>query len=133
MTRQNMNSNIYPKYSKCPKNLYTKLSYIMAHANSADPDQTAPLGAVWSGSTLFAIPSSILRNYWIKSKMQAKVFEILEHLPYSKLQMDYFSAKKYWYFIYFSTNKYALDEEEFRFNGVSTHEGHLHQTYAVEK
>ena len=23
-------------------------------ANSADPDQTAPLGAVWSGSTLFA-------------------------------------------------------------------------------
>ena len=22
--------------------------------NSADPDQTAPLGAVWSGSTLFA-------------------------------------------------------------------------------
>ena len=26
-------------------------------ANSADPDQTAPRGAVWSGSTLFAIPS----------------------------------------------------------------------------
>ena len=23
-------------------------------ANSADPDQTAPLGAVWSGSALFA-------------------------------------------------------------------------------
>ena len=23
-------------------------------ANSADPDQTAPLGAVWSGSSLFA-------------------------------------------------------------------------------
>ena len=23
-------------------------------ANSVDPDQTAPLGAVWSGSTLFA-------------------------------------------------------------------------------
>ena len=23
-------------------------------ANSEDPDQTAPLGAVWSGSTLFA-------------------------------------------------------------------------------
>ena len=32
------------------------------HANSADPDQTAPSGAVWSGSTLFAIPLSILRN-----------------------------------------------------------------------
>ena len=26
----------------------------MAFANSADPDQTAPEGAVWSGSTLFA-------------------------------------------------------------------------------
>ena len=24
-------------------------------ANSVDPDQTAPWGAVWSGSTLFAI------------------------------------------------------------------------------
>ena len=27
-------------------------------ANSADPDQTAPRGAVWSGSTLPAIPSA---------------------------------------------------------------------------
>ena len=26
-------------------------------ANSVDPDQTAPLGAVWSGSTLFALTS----------------------------------------------------------------------------
>ena len=34
----------------------------MAHANSADP------GAVWSGSTLFAIPLSILRNNCIKNK-----------------------------------------------------------------
>ena len=25
---------------------------------SADPDQTAPRGAVWSGSTMFAIPSA---------------------------------------------------------------------------
>ena len=30
----------------------------MAYANSADPDQTAPEGAVWSGSTLFAFPQS---------------------------------------------------------------------------
>ena len=29
-----------------------------AWANSADPDQTAPRGAVWSGSTLVAIPSA---------------------------------------------------------------------------
>ena len=26
-------------------------------ANDVDPDQTAPLGAVWSGPTLFAQPS----------------------------------------------------------------------------
>ena len=31
-------------------------------ANGVDPDQTAPLGAVWSGSTMFAkiYPSEIL-------------------------------------------------------------------------
>ena len=38
---------------------YPKMSDKMAHANSADPDQTAPEGAVWSGSALFAIPLSI--------------------------------------------------------------------------
>ena len=41
-------------------------------ANSVDPDQTAPFGAVWSGSTLFA--------YVILS--DALVFEFLGHLPY---------------------------------------------------
>ena len=35
-----------------------KFSDGYAWANSADPDQTAPRGAVWSGSTLFAIPSA---------------------------------------------------------------------------
>ena len=35
-----------------------KFSERYAWANSADPDQTAPRGAVWSGSTLFAIPSA---------------------------------------------------------------------------
>ena len=41
-------------------------------ANSVDPDQTAPSGAVWSGSALFAfvILSDTLE------------FEILVHLPY---------------------------------------------------
>ena len=28
--------------------------YAEGIANSVDPDQTAPLGAIWSGSTLFA-------------------------------------------------------------------------------
>ena len=49
--------------------------------------QTQIEEAVWSGSTLFAIPLSILSNRCIKSKIVAntvwnKVFEILGHLPY---------------------------------------------------
>ena len=35
-----------------------KFSDRYAWANRADPDQTAPRGAVCSGSTLFAIPSA---------------------------------------------------------------------------
>ena len=42
-------------------------------ANSVDPDQTAPLGAVWSGSALFA--------YAIWS--DTFVYEILGHLQLS--------------------------------------------------
>ena len=41
-------------------------------ANNVDPDQTAPSGAVWSGSALFA--------YAIMSK--TLVYEFLEHLLY---------------------------------------------------
>ena len=40
-----------------------------ACANSVDPDQTAPSGAVWSGTTLFVIPLSILINNCIESKI----------------------------------------------------------------
>ena len=47
-------------------------------ANSADPDQTAPRGAIWSGSSLFAIPfASFRRNtlwfgffVWISGRLQ---------------------------------------------------------------
>ena len=56
----------YLPYSKCLKILYTNMADKMAYANSTDPDQTE--GAVWSGSTLFAIPLSILSNNCIKSK-----------------------------------------------------------------
>ena len=59
---------IVPYYIKCPKILNSKVSDKMTCVNSADPDQTAPEGAVWSGSTLFAIPLSILRNNCIKNK-----------------------------------------------------------------
>ena len=77
----------YLGYSKCPKNSNTKLSDNMTYANRADQNQNAPEGAVCSGSTLFAIPLSILRNNCIKSKIQAKivwnkVFESLGQLPY---------------------------------------------------
>ena len=33
-------------YGKCPKNSNTKVSDKMTYANSVDPDQTAPEGAV---------------------------------------------------------------------------------------
>ena len=36
----------------------TKLSDRQVRVNGADPDQTAPRGAVWSVSRLFAIPSA---------------------------------------------------------------------------
>ena len=44
---------IHHRYPNDPK-----FSDRHAWASSADPDQTAPRGAVWSGSTLFAIPSA---------------------------------------------------------------------------
>ena len=41
-------------------------------ANSVDPDQTAPLGAVWSGSALFAQAylSENLGSLWKKNKQK---------------------------------------------------------------
>ena len=54
---------------KFSKILCTKVSDKMTYANSADPDQTPPEGAVRSGSTLFAVPLSILGNNCIKSKV----------------------------------------------------------------
>ena len=47
------------RYGKCPNNSNTNASDKMTDANSVDPDQTAPEGAVWSGSTLFDIPPNI--------------------------------------------------------------------------
>ena len=57
-------------YAKCPKiSNSTKVSDKMTNANSADLDQAAPSGAVWSGSTMLAIPLSILSHRCIKSKI----------------------------------------------------------------
>ena len=53
-------------YGKCPNILSTKVSHKMAYANNVDTDQ------IWSGSTLFAILQSILRNNCLKNKLLAK-------------------------------------------------------------
>ena len=54
-------------------------------ANSEDPDQTAPWGAVWSGSALFA--------YGTLS--ETLVFEILGHLPYDISCGHWWNSKEY--------------------------------------
>ena len=59
-------------YGKCPKIFCTKVSDKMAYANSVDSDQIDPEGSVLSGSTLFAIPLSILRNNCIKKQNLGK-------------------------------------------------------------
>ena len=51
--------------------MHLSLKILNGIANSEDPDQTAPSGAVWSGSALFA--------YGILS--ETLVFESLGHLP----------------------------------------------------
>ena len=53
-------------YSNCPKIWNTKVSDKMAHANSADPNQTAPEHSDL-GLTLFAIPLSTLAKFIQKS------------------------------------------------------------------
>ena len=42
----------------CCKKLPYITDELSIEANSVDPEQTAPIGAVWSGSTLFAIEAS---------------------------------------------------------------------------
>ena len=42
----------------CCKYLPSIIDELKIEANSVDLEQTAPIGAVWSGSTLFAIEAS---------------------------------------------------------------------------
>ena len=42
----------------CFKYLPNITDELSIEANSVDPEQTAPIGAVWSGATLFAIEAS---------------------------------------------------------------------------
>ena len=65
-----LKSNLESTYRNDPK-----FSDRYAWANSADPDQTAPRGAVWSGSTLFAILSALfgLITLWKSHIVQIRV------------------------------------------------------------
>ena len=58
----------------------TLVTHNIAKTYSADPDQVASEDAVWSGSFLFAILTSILMTNIIFENGKGKVFEILEHL-----------------------------------------------------
>ena len=42
----------------CCKYLPNITDKLSIEANSVDPEETAPIGAVWSGSTLFVIEAS---------------------------------------------------------------------------
>ena len=42
----------------CCKQLHYVTDELSIEAKSVDPEQTAPIGAVWSGSTRFAIEAS---------------------------------------------------------------------------
>ena len=46
------------KMSSAANNCLTLLANLGMQAKSVDPEQTAPIGAVCSGSTLFAIEAS---------------------------------------------------------------------------
>ena len=48
-------------------------------ANSVDPDQTAPIGAVCSGSTLFAsiLNSSVMLGKYLQQTTSADIFRCI--------------------------------------------------------
>ena len=49
-----------------------KFSGTQALANSADPDQTAPIGVVGSGSTLFVIPLALYAQFFLSKDLFKK-------------------------------------------------------------
>ena len=59
-------------------------------ANSVDPDQTTPIGAVWSGSTLFASilnSSVLLGNYLQKTTSANNIFRCIFFLGALKVNI----------------------------------------------
>ena len=62
-------------------------------ANSVDPDQTAPIGAVCSGSTLFAsIPnlSGMLGNYLLQTTSADDIFRCIFFLGALRVKIYFF-------------------------------------------
>ena len=92
---------------------YPKFSDRQAWANSADPDQTAPRGAVWLGSTLFAIPSA---SFGLNTLWLSHIVQILEWLPQIFWVSEYlghlryrdFSMKWWYHFCYFHPFKNGI-------------------------
>ena len=77
--------------------------------HSADSDQTALKGAVWSGSSLFAIPLNNLTNNYIKGKIQpkkyrVKEYKILGHLPYTQHMLSWTNKKTMKFFLFWKRN-----------------------------
>ena len=89
--------SLWSKYSCCNiVNVYypndPKFSDRQVCANSADPDQTAPRGAVWSGSSLFAIP---LASFWWNTLRFGLFVWILGRLQQSFLESENLGTLQY--------------------------------------
>ena len=69
-----LHPGIYKVYRKVPK-----FSDRQVWANSVDPDQTAPR-AVWSGSTLFAIPSPSFGCISLWKIHMSQIFGLLQYI-----------------------------------------------------
>ena len=73
-------------YVVCWILLQTFQTYFCIQANSVDPDQTAPRGVVWSGSTLFAKLALKITSRWPSRRpllwlavYGLRTFEIMTH------------------------------------------------------
>ena len=76
----------------------------MAYANSADPNQTAPDWAVWSGSILCCHSTM----YFKKQPHKKSKKEIFWHLRYSALSKMDININSFFFFFYFSTKTFFV-------------------------
>ena len=72
MSVKQKNFNVYGNFHK--------FSDRQVWENSADPDQTAPRGAIWSGSTLFAIPSAFFGCITLKKSHLVQLLGWLQQI-----------------------------------------------------